>query len=123
MEWYIKCFKNYANFKGRARRSEYWMFTLFNFLALIIALILDNILGLNFSYMGYGVIYALYALVAFLPGLAVAVRRLHDINYSGTFLLIAFIPIIGVIWLLILLAKEGTSGTNKYGDNPKELIG
>lgn len=60
--------------------------------------------------------------MAFLPGLAVAVRRLHDTNNSGTFLLIALVPIIGSIWLLVLLAKDGTKGSNKYGDDPKVEI-
>lgn len=121
MKWYLKCFKQYADFKGRARRTEYWMFALFNFLALMIAIILDNILGTSFSF-GYGWVYFIYVIMAFLPGLAVAVRRLHDTNNSGTFLLIAFIPIIGFIWLLILLAKDGTKGSNKYGNDPKVEI-
>lgn len=121
MKWYLKCFRQYSDFKGRARRSEYWMFTLFNFLALITALVLDNILGTSFSF-GYGWIYFIYVIMAFLPGLAVAVRRLHDTNNSGTFLLIALVPIIGSIWLLVLLAKDGTKGSNKYGDDPKVEI-
>ena len=73
--------------------------------------------------MGYGVIYALYSLIAFLPHLAVTVRRLHDTNNSGAFLLIAFVPLIGFIWLFVLLIKEGNKGSNKYGDDPKELLG
>jgi len=121
MKWYLKVLKQYADFNGRARRTEYWMYILFNMIFAIIAAILDNILGLKFSSESpYGFIYMVYALSVFIPGLAVSVRRLHDVGKSGWFLLIAFIPIIGAIWLLILYFTEGDSGTNQYGLNPKE---
>ncbi|MPT30741.1 DUF805 domain-containing protein [Epilithonimonas hungarica] len=121
MNWYLKVLKQYADFNGRARRMEYWMYTLFNALFLIAATILDNILGLNFSSeIRYGFIYLIYSLFTLLPGLAVAVRRLHDVDKSGWFILIAFIPLIGAIWLLILFCTEGTPGKNQYGVNPKE---
>jgi uncharacterized membrane protein YhaH (DUF805 family) len=67
----------------------------------------------------YGPIYILYGLALFIPGLAVAVRRLHDIGKSGWMILVALIPLIGGIWLLILLVKEGDSGSNEYGPDPK----
>ncbi len=128
MEWYLKVVRdNYANFKGRARRKEYWMFVLFNFLFLIVAVILDNILGTTFKIsdgyseesMVYGWIYLIYMLAVFIPGLAVAVRRLHDVGKSGGWLFIVLIPLIGAIWLLVLLFTEGNKGDNIYGPSPK----
>ncbi len=120
IEWYKKVvFENYANFEGRARRAEYWWYALGNFILLIIAMILDNVLGITMGQMGYGPIYALLALATFIPGLAVGIRRLHDVGKSGWFYLIIFIPIIGIIWLLILFFTEGTQGPNQYGPDPK----
>jgi len=125
MEWYLKVMKeNYSNFNGRARRKEYWMFGLFYIIVIIIAMILDGALGTGFD-MGYGVtapygwIYLLAGLIHLIPSLGVSVRRMHDIGKSGWFLLVSLIPIIGGIWLLILLCTDGESGDNTYGSNPK----
>ncbi|MBD8081326.1 DUF805 domain-containing protein [Chryseobacterium caseinilyticum] len=121
MKWYLKVLKQYADFNGRARRTEYWMYLLFNMIFAAVAAVLDNILGLKFSpEIPYGYIYLLYGLAVFLPGLGVAVRRLHDVGKSGWFMLIALIPIIGGIWLIVLMATDGTPGRNEYGVNPKE---
>ena len=120
MDWYMKVIRNYAGFSGRARRKEYWMFVLFNFLFAVAAMVLDNVLGLTMKPMPYGAIYLIYALAVLLPSLAVAVRRLHDVGKSGWFLLIALIPIVGAIWLLVLFVTEGTHATTKYGPDPKE---
>ncbi len=119
MNWYLAVLKNYAGFSGRARRKEYWMFTLFNMIFVIVAMILDNVLGIAIEGMGYGPIYGLYFLAIIIPGLAVTVRRLHDVGKSGWMYLIIFIPIIGVIWLLVLLATDSNLGENQYGANPK----
>ncbi|MDN5205455.1 DUF805 domain-containing protein [Fulvivirgaceae bacterium BMA10] len=119
MNWYLAVMKNYAGFTGRARRTEYWMFVLFNVIFTITALILDNVLGINMRGTPYGPLYFLYALITFLPALAVAVRRLHDIDRSGWFVLISIIPIIGSIILLIFLCTEGNKGDNPYGPDPK----
>lgn len=119
MNYYLKVLQNYANFNGRARRKEYWMFTLFNIIFTIIASILDNILGLANDLTGYGPIYIIYALAMLIPGLAVAVRRLHDVGKSGWMLFIAFIPLIGAIWLLVLMVTDGITGSNEYGPDPK----
>ena len=119
MEWYLKVLRQYADSSGRARRKEFWMFQLFNTLFTVIAMILDNVLGITFDELAYGPIYALYALAMFIPGLVVTVRRLHDVGKSGWFMLIAFIPLIGIIWLLIVMATEGNPGENEYGLNPK----
>lgn len=121
MKWYLKVLKQYADFNGRARRTEYWMYLLFNLIFLFAAAVLDNILGLKFSpEIPYGFIYMIYALAVFIPGLAVTVRRLHDVDKSGWFILIGLIPFVGAIWLLVLYCTEGTPGTNQYGVNPKE---
>lgn len=102
-------FSQYATFTGRARRSEYWYFVLFNF-------IVSSVLGLT----GVQILSAVYCLATLIPGLAVAVRRMHDIGKSGWFLLISFIPIIGAIWLLVLCCKD-SQPDNQYGPNPKAV--
>lgn len=112
-------FENYASFNGRARRSEYWYYTLANTILAILAMILDNVTGLTFGNIGYGPLYSVIALGTIIPGLAVLVRRLHDVGKSGWFFFIILIPIIGSIWLLVLLCTEGESGTNQYGSDPK----
>jgi uncharacterized membrane protein YhaH (DUF805 family) len=116
MNWYLKVLKQYADFSGRARRTEYWMFVLFNMIVLIALMILASLLGT----IG-GVLYVLYALAVLVPNLAVAVRRLHDIGKSGAWIFISLVPLIGGIWLLILLATGGQPGANQYGPDPKEL--
>jgi len=119
-QWYKKVvFENYANFSGRARRSEYWYFAFFNLLVAILGYVIDNFLGLNFDEGAGGPFYLLVLLGTLLPGLAVLVRRLHDQNKSGWYVLIIFVPLIGSIWLLILLVTEGTNGKNEYGEDPK----
>lgn len=121
MKWFIKVLKQYADFKGRARRKEYWMFVLFYSIFLIITSILDITLGIDFGGTGTGPITLLFYLVILIPGLAVTVRRLHDVGKSGWMILINFIPIIGGIWLLVLLLTNSNQGENKYGANPKEI--
>ena len=114
MEWYLKVVKdNYANAKGRARRKEYWMFVLFNFIFAVAAFIIDNILG------SFPLIYMLYCLAIIVPGIAVSIRRLHDIGKSGWWFLICLIPIAGGIWFLVLVCTDGTPGENSYGPSPK----
>lgn len=121
MNWYLKVLKQYADFNGRARRKEYWMFVLFNIMFAFGAMILDNVLGLAMGELGYGPLYIIYALAVLIPGIAVGVRRLHDTGKSGWMLLIALIPIIGSIWLIVLMASDGNPGENQYGENPKEV--
>jgi uncharacterized membrane protein YhaH (DUF805 family) len=121
MNWYLKVLKQYADFSGRARRSEYWYFVLFNMIFAIVAVVLDNILGTAIEGVGYGPIYGLYVLAVLVPGLAVAVRRLHDVGKSGWMFLIGLIPLIGAIWLLVLFFTDSQPGTNKWGPNPKEI--
>tara|TARA_B100001113_G_C20741428_1_gene462499 strand:+ start:161 stop:541 length:381 start_codon:yes stop_codon:yes gene_type:complete len=125
MEWYLKVMKeNYTNFSGRARRKEFWMFYLFYFIVIIIAMMLDQALGLTFDLgygaeMPYGYLYSLAALLHFIPFLGLHTRRMHDVGKSGWFLLISLVPIVGAIWLLILWCTDGSSEENKYGPSPK----
>ena len=112
MNWYLDCWKKYATFEGRARRKEYWMFLLFNFIAGLVVSFVDGIFGTC-------VFSPLYSLAVILPGLAVLVRRLHDTNRSGWWVLIGFVPFIGIIWILVLTLFEGTRGDNRFGPDPK----
>ena len=113
MEWYLKVVRdNYANFNGRASRQEYWMFFLFNMIFAIVIMGIDIILGLGF-------LNIIYSLVVMIPGIAVGIRRLHDIGKSGWWLFIGFIPIIGAIWLIVLTCKDSNPEENKYGSSPK----
>ncbi len=112
--------KQYADFNGRARRKEYWMFTLFNLIFGIAAALIDNVLGTTTGVLPYGAFYLIFSLVVLIPGLAVSVRRLHDVDKSGWMLLIALIPLIGAIWLFVLLVTDSKPGENEYGPNPKE---
>ncbi|MCX7548118.1 DUF805 domain-containing protein [Xanthomarina sp. F1114] len=123
MNWYLKVIKeHYADFSGRARRTEYWMFILFQIIFAIVALILDGVLGMSLSSdLAYGWIYLIYILATFLPSLAVTVRRLHDIGKSGWWYFISIVPLIGSIWLLVLLCSDSEPGPNKWGNNPKEI--
>ncbi len=121
MEWYLKVMKQYADFNGRARRKEYWMFLLFNIIFALVAMLVDNLLGMRINeQIPYGYLYLLYGLATFIPGIAVGVRRLHDVGKSGWWYLIAFIPLIGGLYLLYLFIQDGTPGSNEYGVNPKE---
>jgi len=122
MNWYLLVLKKFADFNGRARRTEYWMFVLFNIIFGIVAAVIDNVVGTAIDGVGYGLFYILYMLAVLIPGLAVAVRRLHDTGKSGWMLLVALIPLVGAIWLLVLMVTEGTPGENQYGSNPKESI-
>ena len=117
MNWYIKVLQNYVGFSGRARRSEFWYFTLFNLIFAIILMVLDRVLGLA-GENGLGPLYLIYILAVFLPTLAVDFRRLHDTDRSAWWILIAFIPIVGAIVLIVFFCQKGTAGANKYGPDP-----
>ena len=125
MNWYLKVLNQYFDFNSRARRKEYWMFVLVNFIISMLIIGVDNALGFSFNYTGNvsgtGVFNLLYNLLILIPSLAVAVRRLHDVGKSGWILLIGLIPIVGAIWLLILLLRDSEAGENKYGPDPKRL--
>ncbi|WP_319462380.1 DUF805 domain-containing protein [Micromonospora sp. RTP1Z1] len=112
----------YVGFTGRARRSEYWWFALFTVLVGLAAAILDGVLGttLGSGRGSTGVIGIIVNLALLLPTLAVAMRRLHDTDRSGWWLLIGLVPIVGAIVLLVFFVLDSTPGTNRFGANPKE---
>jgi len=109
MNYYIAAFKKYAEFTGRVGRAEYWYFVLFTIIVSVILSVLGTMIG------ALGFLSPLYALAALVPSLAVGARRLHDIGKSGWIQLIVLIPLIGAIWLIVLLATEGNPGGNAYG--------
>jgi uncharacterized membrane protein YhaH (DUF805 family) len=119
MNWYLDAWKNYINFQGRARRKAYWMFVLFNIIALVILSLIEGALGLS-GQNGYGILTGLYTLAMILPLIALAVRRLHDTGRSGWWLLIGLVPLIGPIVLIVFYVTDSQPGTNEYGPNPKE---
>ena len=119
MSWYLEALKKYAVFGGRSRRKEYWYFLLFNIIVAIVLAWIDALLG-TFSSSGIGVLSGIYGLAILIPSLAVTVRRLHDIDRSGWWILINLFPLIGSIVLLVFAVSEGTPGNNQYGPNPKE---
>ncbi|WP_325894924.1 DUF805 domain-containing protein [Grimontia sp. NTOU-MAR1] len=118
MNWYIGVLKQYANFKGRARRKEYWMFLAFNMLFTFALALVDQTMGTFNPDLGLGTVGMVYAAAVFIPTLAVTVRRLHDTDRVGWWALIGILPF-GVIALLVLNAFDGTKGSNRFGPDPK----
>lgn len=116
---YIDALKKYADFGGRSRRREYWLFTLFNVIVAIGLAVVDVTTGMIDKSSGYGLLSSIYSLAVLVPGLSVSVRRLHDTDHSGWWLLIAFIPLIGAIILLIFMVRDSDPGKNRFGPNPK----
>ena len=132
MEWYLKVMRdNYANFNGRARRKEYWMFTLFFFLITVViyfllALLaffmagdLINLMNIEWVPVVLGFSIIIYFLIHLIPSIAVTVRRLHDTGKSGWLYLLTIIPYIGSLIIFIFTVIEGDKGDNKYGPDPK----
>ena len=122
MNWYLKVLKeHYADFNGRARREEFWMFQLFNFLALMVLMIVLGGISVLLEVPALMSLVGIYVLAIIIPSLALVVRRLHDTGKSGWFYLITFIPLIGGIWLLIIYCTDSENGTNNWGENPKGI--
>lgn len=135
MEWMLLPLKRYAQFSGRSRRREYWMFMLFGLLLFIVTMILDSLLGFGtttryaevggtgvaagFQSTG-GIITGLAMLALLLPSLAVGVRRLHDTDHAGWWILLGLLPLVGTIVLLVFFCLDGSRGTNRFGADPKE---
>ena len=129
LQWMILPYRRYFDFSGRSRRKEYWMFTLFN---ILVSIAIDLAFGSPTYeragfYVGFstelsgigGTLQNIFGLVSFIPGLAVAVRRLHDQDRSGWLLLLVFIPILGWFALLVFMLLDGTRGRNRFGPDPK----
>ena len=110
---YISVFKNFSNFSGRAGRREYWMFFAANFAACMILSVIDAATGIP-------VLGLLYILAALIPGIAVTIRRLHDGDRSGWWMLVAVVPILGALGLLVLMALPGTPAANRFGQAIEE---
>jgi uncharacterized membrane protein YhaH (DUF805 family) len=112
VDWYLAVLKKYAVFSGRARRKEFWMFVLINFIVAVALGVVDMMLGTVF--LGF-----IYALATIIPSLAVGARRLHDIGRTGWWQLIGLVPLIGLIVLIVFFVTDSNPGDNQYGPNPK----
>ena len=123
MNWYLEALKKYATFEGRARRKEFWFFALFNFLAILVLALIDGVFGTFSEEAGIGLLSGIYVLAIFIPSIAVTVRRLHDTDRSGWWILLSFLPLIGGLVLLVFEVLDSTPGANKYGPNPKGVPG
>ena len=121
MDWYLIVLKKYLVFEGRARRKEYWFFILFNILIGIGLAIIDNMTGTLNPETGTGLLSGIYSLAVLIPTIAVAIRRLHDTDRSGWWLLLVFVPLIGGLVLLVFFVLDGTPGSNRFGPSPKGL--
>lgn len=133
MNTYVSVLTRYATFTGRARRSEYWIFTLVSAAIALALAVVDALVfgtgsvtalsggGSVSAAVSIGVLSTIYSLAVLLPGLAVTVRRLHDTDRSGWWMLLGFVPIVGGIVLLVLLALDGTRGPNGHGPDPKAV--
>lgn len=125
MSYFLLALKKYAEFDGRSTRSEYWYFNLFYLIgALVVGIINGIIFGIIKAIIGYdftGITGSLYSLAFLIPSIAVTTRRLHDVGKSGWMQLLVFLPIIGWIWLFILMVTDSQAGENEYGANPKGM--
>lgn len=114
-------FSNYANFSGRARRSEYWYFTLFNIIVSTVLSVLMRLTAGSAMFNLFRIIEVVYSLAVIIPGLAVSWRRLHDTGRSGAWYLLILVPIVGAIVLLVWFCKDSQPGVNEYGPCPKDI--
>jgi uncharacterized membrane protein YhaH (DUF805 family) len=122
MNWYLEVLKKYAVFDGRAELKEYWWFSLFSFIIIIVLSAIDIVTGTFNVNVGLGLLSGIYTLAVLIPSIAVSVRRLHDTDRCGWWFLINGIPLIGVIVFLVFTGQDGTPGDNRYGSNPKRAI-
>jgi uncharacterized membrane protein YhaH (DUF805 family) len=121
IEWMMMPLKRYADFSGRSRRKEYWFFVLGVFIAAIVLSIIERIAGLSGMVGGvYGPLTTILLLGVIIPSIAVQVRRFHDQDKSGWFVLLSLIPFIGAIIVLVFMFLEGTKGPNRFGPDPKD---
>ena len=116
MQWFLKCLTQYADFTGRARRKEYWMFVLFSLLIYFLVAIV--LVALSATESAINIVIGLLALSLMLPNLAVTIRRLHDTDRSGWWALLSFVPILSLV-ILVFMFLDGTSGGNRFGPDPK----
>ena len=119
MSWFIEALRKYAVFSGRSRRKEYWFFVLFVVVISIVLTTIDGLIGAYDRSMGVGLLSTIFSLAILIPSIAVSVRRLHDIDRTGWWVLISLVPLIGWIVLQVFTVQDSTPGTNRYGPNPK----
>ena len=119
MHWYLDVLKKYAVFHGRARRKEYWYFILLSSIISTVLTIVDSLTGTFSTASEVGLLGGIYLLATLVPSLAVTVRRLHDTNRSGWWILLGLLPVVGVIILIVFLALDGSPQINDYGASPK----
>jgi uncharacterized membrane protein YhaH (DUF805 family) len=117
MKWYLHAIRNYANFDDRASRTEYWMYGLFNLMFGIFFFCLDLSLKINFDGHLVGPFYILFFLFSIIPSLSIAVRRLHDVGKSGSYLFLALIPFVG-LYVIVLYCTQSEDDENDYGEKP-----
>jgi uncharacterized membrane protein YhaH (DUF805 family) len=138
VSWYLKVLNQYVDFRGRARRREFWMFWLVTVIVVAVLGVIDSLLhtdnamgaqhrngifdGIFLFPSSVGLISGIYVLLTFLPTLAVMVRRLHDRDHTGWWVLILLIPIIGFLVMLVFTLSEGTRGPNRHGADPKAAV-
>ena len=123
MDAYLKVLGKYAVFSGRARRREFWMFQLWQFVIYLLLWIAFAAIARAMANPLLALLPGLYGLATILPSLAVQVRRLHDTNHSGWAILIGLIPLAGAIILLVWNVQDGTPGDNRFGPSPKAAFG
>jgi uncharacterized membrane protein YhaH (DUF805 family) len=119
MSWFIEALKKYGVFSGRSRRKEYWYFVLFVAIISIVLNIIDGLIGAYARSSGVGLLSSIFSLAILIPSIAVTVRRLHDIDRTGWWVLISLVPLVGWIVLLVFNVQDGTPGSNGYGPDPK----
>lgn len=120
MEWMLLPLKRYTDFSGRSRRKEYWMYLLGVIIAAILISIVEGVVGLSGMVGGvYGPLTVIFLLAIIIPSIAVQVRRFHDQDKSGWFVLLGLIPFVGGLIVLVFMCLEGTKGPNRFGPDPK----
>lgn len=119
MNWYFAALNKYADFSGRARRREYWIFSIVNVVLIIAAVIIDNVIGTIILDGPFGFLSAAIFIATIIPGLAVTVRRLHDSGKSGWYYFVSFIPYVGGILMLVMMLLDSEPNQNQYGLDPK----
>jgi len=124
MDWMLLPLKRYADFSGRSRRKEYWMFVLGLVIAFVALALVEGVLGLGGSVAGvYGPLTLILGIAIIVPSIAVQVRRFHDQDKSGWFVLLGLIPFVGGLIVLVFMVLEGTNGPNRFGADPKGVSG
>ena len=122
MRWYVLGLKKYAVFKGRSRRKEFWMFALYSTIFAFLSVFLDSNIGFSKKTYGFGALSPVYFTLVLLPSWGVTIRRLHDVGKSGWFLSIVLLPVIGFVWLIVLLCTDTEPRKNRYGRSPKRFF-